>query len=112
MTNKNVQVEAFQEAAAALKAERYWDHSSVDSQIEFLNALSDVAREVAYQLDRYKVLQPEAVKAYRAAAAEPLGPSFQEDTAELLLMGSLHNHIQQLYKSAVPGSTFLDRHDG
>lgn len=99
MTNKNVQVEVFQQAAAALKAERYWDHSSVDSQIDFLNALSDVAREVAYQLDKYKVLQPEAVKAFRSAAAEPLGPSFQEDTAELLLMGSLDNHIQHLYRT-------------
>ncbi|PCC27051.1 hypothetical protein CIK76_18835 [Glutamicibacter sp. BW80] len=98
MNSKNIQVEVFQEAAAALKSQRYWDHSSVDDQIEFLNALSDVAREVAYQMDKYNVLQPEAVKAFRDAATEPLGPSFQKDTAELLLMGSLDNSVQKLYK--------------
>lgn len=97
MTNKNVQVEVFQQAAAALKSERYWDHSSVDDQIEFLNALSDVAREVAYQMDKYKVLQPESMQAFRDASTEPLGPSFQKNSAELLLMGSLDNSVQKLY---------------
>lgn len=100
MSNENSQLQAFAEAAAALKAERYWAHTAPEEQIAFLHVLQDVAREVAYQLDRYKVLQPEAVKAFRAASSEPLGPSFQEDTAELLLIGSLENHIQQLYRSS------------
>ncbi|MGP5342115.1 hypothetical protein ACTXML_15985 [Glutamicibacter arilaitensis] len=95
----NPQAQAFLEAAALMKGERYWTHDNVRQQIETLQALQDVVREVAYQLDKYKVLHPEPVRAFREAVPQPLGPSFQDNTAELLLLGSIENHVQSLYKA-------------
>lgn len=94
----NPQAKAFLEAAALMKEERYWTHDNVQQQIETLQALQDVTREVAYQLDKYKVLHPESMRAFRDAAPQPLGPSFQDNTAELLLLGSIANHVKSLYQ--------------
>ena len=90
------QIKAFNEAAAMLRAERYWDYGSKEEHLEFLRALSGVLAEVCYHLDDNDVLPPELLKAGRDVAAPairnlPLGPS-----AHLVLMSYLDRRIEQL----------------
>lgn len=90
------QIKAFNEAAAMLRAERYWDYSSKEEHLEFLRVLSEVLAEVCYHLDDNDVLPPELLKAGQDVAAPairnlPLGPS-----AHLVLMSYLDRRIEQL----------------
>ncbi|NUP74313.1 MAG: hypothetical protein HOQ07_06655 [Sinomonas sp.] len=89
------QTRAFLTAGERLREQRYWDHASTESEIEFLGALAVVLREVSYQLDRHKVLDPVAAEAFRQAAPFHI-PSFVDTNAEAILMGSLEHRIQTL----------------
>ena len=92
------QIKAYEDAAEALKEERYWDYNSNTEKIEFLHALGEVLRDVCYQLDKYEVLPPAAMEAYREAAGVKLPASFGT-SAELILMTSLQSRIEQLRTS-------------
>lgn len=92
---KNPQVQAFEKAAEAMKAERYWGHENKEDKLDFLRAFSDVLTEVAYQLDRHKILDPSGLGAYRKAAPVSM-PSFAETSAEVILLGALQNRMEEL----------------
>lgn len=89
------QIKAYEDAAEALKDERYWDYNSNTEKIEFLHALGEVLRDVCYQLDKYDVLPVAAMAAYREASDIKLPAAF-ETSAELILMSSLQSKIEQL----------------
>lgn len=90
------QIQAFQQAAAAMKGERYWgyDENGTDER-EFLRALGEVLTEVAFQLDRHKILDKAGLEAYRKAAPVSM-PSFAETSAEVILLGALQSHMEAL----------------
>lgn len=90
------QIQAFQESAAAMKDERYWsyDENGTDERA-FLRALGEVLTEVAFQLDRHKILDPAGIEAYRKAAPDKM-PAFVEQSAEVLLLGALQRRIEEL----------------
>lgn len=94
--SEHPQITAYRNAAAAMKAERYWDHEeNPDGQIEFLAVLSDVLTEVGYQLDKYQVLDPRGMDAYRAAAGlEYL--AVVPSSAELILTTALEQRKKQV----------------
>lgn len=50
------QVRAFAEAAEAMKGERYWEHENTEDERVFIQVFSEVLTEVAFQLNRYKIL--------------------------------------------------------
>ena len=90
------QIQAFQEAAAAMKAERYWDYDENGTdKHDFLRALGEVLTEVAYQLDRHKILDKAGLEAYRKVAPVSM-PSFAETSAEVILLGALQSHTEAL----------------
>lgn len=90
------QIRAFQEAAAAMKDERYWkyDENGTDER-EFLRAFSDVLTEVAFQLYRHKILDQAGLEAYRKVAPISM-PSFAKTSPEVILLGALHRRIEEL----------------
>lgn len=94
------QIQAFQEAAAAMKDERYWsyDENGTDKR-EFLRVFSEVLTEVAFQLDRHKILDPAGIEAYRKAAPDKM-PYFVEQSAEVLLLGAMQRHMEELDRQA------------
>lgn len=98
MNEEHPQIKVFREAAEAMKQERYWSYSNVEDKLEFLNALSDVLREVCYHLDSDKVLPPEAMEAYRSAAQMRFPAAFQT-SAELILTSSMQTHIEECRKN-------------
>lgn len=90
------QIQAFQEAAAAMKDERYWDYDENGTdEREFLRAFGEVLTEVAFQLDRHKILDPAGLEAYRKVAPVSM-PSFAETSAEVVLLGALQRRIEEL----------------
>lgn len=92
---KNPQVQAFEKAAEAMKAERYWGHENKEDQLDFLRAFSDVLTEVAYQLKQHEILDPAGLEAYRKVA--PLSmPSFADTSPEVVLIGALQHRIEEL----------------
>ena len=94
--SEHPQTAAYRNAAATMKAERYWDHEDLpEGRTEFLKALGDVLTEVCYQLAKYQVLDPEAMEAYRAAAPAS-HPQMIPTSAELLLTTALERRINTL----------------
>lgn len=89
------QIKAFTDAAASLKAERYWSYNTVAEEKEFLYALGDVLREVCYHLDANQVLPAAAMQAYRGAAEIKL-PAAIPTSADLILTTALQSHIDGL----------------
>ena len=95
MTTEHPQVQAFKEAAEAMKSERYWKHENTEDERAFLQAFSEVLTEVAFQLNHHKILDQTGLEAYRTVA--PLSmPSFAETSAEVILLGALQNRIEEL----------------
>ena len=90
------QIQAFQEAASVMKNERYWsyDENGTDERA-FLGALGEVLTEVAFQLDRHKILDKAGLEAYRKVAPVSM-PSFVETSAEVVLLGALQRRIEEL----------------
>lgn len=95
MTAEHPQAKAFREAAEAMKNERYWKHENTDDERAFLQAFSEVLTEVAFQLNRYKILDQTGLEAYRKAAPMSM-PSFAETSAEVILLGALQNRLEEL----------------
>ncbi|NVM97753.1 hypothetical protein [Arthrobacter sp. SDTb3-6] len=86
------QVEAFCEAAELMRRERYWRRNEND-EIDFLRALVNVVREVAYHLDAVRALDIDGVAAYIAAAG--LGPWAGNVNAELVLMTAVDHALER-----------------
>lgn len=89
------QIKAFTDAAATMKAERYWSYNTVEERKDFLYALGDVLREVCYHLDTLQVLPAAAMQAYRDAAEIKL-PAAIPTSAELILTTALQSYIDGL----------------
>lgn len=79
-----------------MKNERYWsyDENGTDERA-FLQSFNEVLTEVAYQLDRHKILDKAGLEAYRKVAPVSM-PSFAETSAEVILLGTLQNRIEEL----------------
>lgn len=91
----NNQVKAFVEAAKAMKRERYARQDTVEGQRDFLYALQDVARELAYHLDAQGILSTPAMEAYKAATPTNMPPF--PASSELILTVELEERIQALW---------------
>lgn len=92
----NRQIQVFRDAAQAMKNERYAQQTSVEGQRDFLYALQDVARELAYHLNTHKILDQPAMASYAATSATEMPPF--EASAELILTVELEASIQKLWQ--------------
>lgn len=93
----NKQAEVFSQAAAKMKAERYWENEDPAQEVEFLHALMDVLKEVAYQFDRREILDSAALEAYRKVAPSQMPAIFPTST-ELVLVDALQQRIETVYQ--------------
>ncbi|RAN79336.1 hypothetical protein B5P43_15620 [Bacillus sp. SRB_336] len=97
-TPKTEQTKAFTAAAAAMRAVRYDQPSeSLDEQIAFLKALGDVATETAWQFQRYDILDPAGLEAYRKVSYSQL-PTFISTSAEVVITFPIARAIEGLEK--------------
>lgn len=86
------QVAAFSQAAELIRDQRY-RCSNDDDEINFLQALADVARELSYHLDAVQALNFEGMAAYfKAAGLHPWGGNAN---AEFILMTAVYAAIEQ-----------------
>ncbi|WP_026554317.1 hypothetical protein [Arthrobacter sp. 35W] len=106
--NEHPQIEAFRQAAALMKAERYWRRNSEDD-IAFLQALAEVATEVCYHLDSCHVLSSAGLAAYQSAVGARRVPGLDEANAELVLMTALDEAVRRRVAAASPSRNTGDR---
>lgn len=92
------QIQAFKDAAQAMKNERYVRQTDVEGQREFLYALQDVARELSYHLNELRILDQSAMEAYVETTPTDM-PGFQA-SAELILTVEIESRIQALWKES------------
>lgn len=92
---RNPQAEAFHGAAIKMREHRYFRTENLEGQLDTLIALSEVATELSFHLDRLRILEPAALLAYRQASRLPV-PAFVEMSAEVLLTFSLAAAAQNL----------------
>ncbi|MGO1230548.1 hypothetical protein [Glutamicibacter arilaitensis] len=98
----NKQAEVFSQAAAEMKTERYWTHEDPAQELEFLQSLMDVLKEVAYQFDRREILDPAALEVYRKIAPSQMPAMFPTST-ELVLVDALQQRIEAVYRQIEEG---------
>ena len=86
------QVAAFRQAAELMRDQRYWCRND-GNEINFLQALADLVREVSYHLDAVQALNFHGMAAYcNAAGLQPWGG---HANAELILMTAVDAAIEQ-----------------
>lgn len=92
--NEHPQVEAFLDAAASKRENRYWARNPRE-QLAFLGALRDVMTEVCFHADRNHLLDPVGLAAYAAAAGTQKALPWLGASAETVLMPQLDEAIQR-----------------
>lgn len=92
--NEHPQVEAFLDAAASMRENRYWARSPRE-QLAFLGALRDVMTEVCFHVDRNHVLDSMGLAAFAAVAGAHNGVPWLGASAETVLLPELDEAIQR-----------------
>lgn len=96
-THDHPQIAAFSQAAELIRDQRYWCRND-DDEINFLQALADVVREVSYHLDAVQALSFDGMAAYcNAAGLHPWGGNAN---AEFILMTAVDAAIEQRIATA------------
>lgn len=88
------QINAFLQAAAAMRENRYWARNPHE-QLDFLGALRDVLTEVCYHLDRNEVLNAETTKNLAEVAVSHMIAPWPGAIAECVLMPAMEDAIQR-----------------
>jgi hypothetical protein len=90
------QIKAFLEAAAIIRAERYWLYGAKEEQVEFLCALREVLAEVCFHLDAHRVLPQAVLKMCQEWAGAGIRDVPAPASAALVLISYLDGRIEQL----------------
>ncbi len=92
--NEHPQIEAFLQAAASMRDNRYWTRSEQE-QLAFLGVLREVMTEVCFHLDRNQVLDPTGLTAFATTAGIQSGAPWLEASAESVLLPCIDAAIQR-----------------
>jgi hypothetical protein len=90
------QIKAFLDAAAILRAERYWGCDSKEEQTGLLRALKDVLTEVCFHLDAYGVLPQAVLRMWQDLAPPGIRGLPVRPSSGLVLISYLDGRIEQV----------------
>ncbi len=92
--NEHPQIEAFLQAAASMRDNRYWARNRQE-QLAFLGVLRDVITEVCFHLDHNQVLDPTGLTAFATVAGIQSGVPWLDASAESALLPCIDDAIQR-----------------
>ena len=102
------QVEAFLQAAALMRRERYWRRNDLEED-EFLHALMEVMTEVCYHLDSCHLLSANGLNAYRDAVGAPKLPGMVRVSSGLVLLAAVDEAASRLVAPGTAARNTGDR---